>query len=285
MKIAVAGARGQLAQSLQKALAAHEITAATHGELDICDREAVRGFLTSVRPDVLINTAAYLRVDDCELEIDRCLRVNVGGAANLAAACSLANVWLLHFSTDYVFDGEKRSPYHETDEPRPLSVYGASKLAGEHAILSVHQRATIIRSSGLYGSAGSSGKGGNFVNLMLKLGQEGRPIRVVDDQVLAPTATDDLAESVGWLLENELHGVVHLTNAGECSWFQFAREIFRLSGIDADLTLTDSIAYGARARRPAYSVLANEVFAAAGGPPLRHWVEALASYLAGISLD
>jgi dTDP-4-dehydrorhamnose reductase len=281
VRIAVTGARGQLAQSLRRTLSStdHELILVSHEQLDICDRAALRDFLGTVRPDVLVNTAAYIRVDDCETEIDRCLRVNAGGAAALADACAERDVWLVHFSTDYVFDGAQSEPYQESDVPRPLNMYGASKLAGEHAIRAIHDRSTIVRTCGLYGRGGATGKGGNFVTVMLGLGRQGRPLRVVDDQVLTPTATDDLATWVAWLLEHERHGLLHLTNAGQCSWYEFAREIFRQSGLAVDLSPIDSATYGARARRPAYSVLAHDRFVAAGGPRPRDWHEALAEYV------
>jgi len=193
----------------------------------------------------------------------------------------------VHFSTDYVFDGRRSTPYREEDPPGPLSHYGESKLAGERLALTRCRRALVFRVCGLFGVARSAGKGGtNFVETMLRLAREGRPIRVVRDQVLTPSYTLDLAPKVWRAVARAAHGVYHLTNAGETSWYDFAREIFRLSGLTPDLTGVTAAEYGARARRPAYSVLGHGRLAALGEDDLRPWQEALAAYLrerAGVS--
>jgi dTDP-4-dehydrorhamnose reductase len=179
-----------------------------------------------------------------------------------------------------VFGGGAPGPYGEDAPPAPLSVYGASKLAGEHLIRQAGPRHVVVRSSGLYGVAGSAGKGGNFVETMLRLAGEGKPLRVVEDQVSTPTYTLDLAEAIARLVATDPPGgVYHLTNAGECSWFEFARRIFALSGRAAEISPTTSAEYKAPAARPPHSVLRNARVAALGLPPLRPWPEALEAYL------
>jgi dTDP-4-dehydrorhamnose reductase len=182
-------------------------------------------------------------------------------------------------STDYVFGGEKRAPYTEDDAPNPLNVYGVSKLAGEYFVRALCPKHFIVRTSGLYGVAGSSGKGGNFVETMIRLAKEGKPIRVVTDQVLTPTYTRDLAHKIKELLQTEAYGVYHITNSGQCSWYEFAAKIFELLSLKPDFGPTTSAEFGAKAKRPAYSVLAHGRLAQLGLDDLRSWPEALAAYL------
>ena len=167
----------------------------------------------------------------------------------------------------------------ENDLPNPLNVYGVSKLAGEHFVRSLCERHFIVRTSGLYGVAGSSGKGGNFVETMICMAKENRPIRVVNDQVLTPTYTRDLAQKILELIQTDAYGLYHITNSGKCSWYEFARRIFGLLGLNPNLKPTSTKAYGARAQRPAYSVLSNEKFNSLGYERLRPWWEALEAYL------
>ncbi|PYN54764.1 MAG: dTDP-4-dehydrorhamnose reductase, partial [Candidatus Rokuibacteriota bacterium] len=185
------------------------------------------------------------------------------------------------FSTDYVFDGRRATPYLEADVPNPLSVYAESKLAGERLALERCERARVFRVSGLYGVARSSGKGGtNFVETMLHLATEGRPIRVVADQVLGPSYTLDLARKVWQILPLAVHPIYHLTNAGATSWHDFARRVFELAGLTPDLRPVTAAEFGARARRPAYSVLGHGNLTALGADDLRPWEAALAAYVA-----
>jgi len=227
MKVVILGAGGQLASDLVPALVEWETIPLSHAELDICDRERVRRILSEVRPDVVINTAAFVRVDDCETHIEEAFAVNAIAVGHLAAICSDLSCTLMHVSTDYVFGNDKSEPYAEEDTPNPLNVYGISKLAGEHLVRSRCEKYFIVRSSGLYGLAGSSGKSGNFVETMLRLAREEKPIRVVDDQVLTPTNTQDLAQKMVELLESNRSGLYHITNQGHCSWFEFAVHIFK----------------------------------------------------------
>lgn len=278
MRILLIGARGQLATDLVRFLSRHDVVGVTHQQVEICDARAVDALFKEVRPERVINTAAFNRVDDCEEQIEKAFAVNAAGVCNLARAAQCVGALLVHFSTDYVFDGSKRTPYTEADPPRPLSVYGMSKLAGEWMVQQYCQDYLLIRTCGLYGSAGNRSKGGNFVETMLRLATEDRPIRVVADQVATPTSTRELAEKLVPLIESRLHGLYHMTNAGECSWYEFAREIFRLAGLSPDLNPVTTEDFSAKARRPTYSVLDNEALRVAGFADFRPWQEALAEY-------
>jgi len=280
VKVAILGAGGQLAHDLIPALAGHELSPFRHGDLDVLDAPRVREVLGALRPDAVINTAAFHRVDDCEAQWEKAFQVNAFAVRELARLCAEMDSTLVHISTDYVFGGgEKRTPYTEADAPYPLGVYGVSKLAGEYFVRTSCPKHFVVRSSGLYGVAGSSGKGGNFVETMIRLAKAGKPIRVVNDQVLAPTFTHDLADTIRAVLRTESYGLYHIANSGECSWYEFARTIFELAGLSPDFGPTTSAEYKMVARRPAYSVLGSEALPAAGITRPRHWREALAAYL------
>jgi dTDP-4-dehydrorhamnose reductase len=279
MKVALIGSNGQLGHDIKATWQWRETIPLTRAELDVTDRAQTLDVLRAHEPDLIVNTAAFTRVDDCESQPGAAFAVNSLGALHVAQAAQALGAELLHISTDYVFSGESDRPYRETDHASPVNVYGASKLAGEVLVRLSCERHYVIRSSGLYGVAGSSGKGGNFVETMLRLAREGRELRVVDDQVLTPTHTVDLARGLYQLVETGLHGTYHLPNAGSCSWHQFAVRIFDLANIDADVQPTTSAEYGAPARRPAYSVLDNTAAHEAGVTPLRPWEEALGDYL------
>lgn len=279
-KVAVIGAKGQLGSDLVKSLSVYDLVPLGHSDIEICDHTATGEMLRYLKPDVVINTAAYHQVDDCEDYVERALQVNAVAPRNLAALSEELGYVLVHLSTDYVFGGEKRTPYREQDPPDPLNAYGVSKLAGEHLVRRTSQRHFVIRSSGLYGTAGAAGKGGNFVEMMLRRAKEGSPIRVVDDQVLSPTFTEDLARSIRELIEaDDAFGLYHVTNGGECSWYEFATKVFDLLGLRPELAATSSQEFGAKAQRPTYSVLANERLGEAGFSRLRPWEDALADYL------
>jgi len=226
-----------------------------------------------------VNCAAFHNVDACETEPERAFAVNALGAMNVADACQALDAVLVFISTDYVFAGDSGRAYTESDPPGPINVYGASKLAGEHLIRSRLERHYIVRTSGLYGTAGSSGKGGNFVERMLQLARAGENISVVGDQILSPTFTHDLAQKLGELVETGRFGTYHVTSSGSCSWHDFAAKIFELTGTRASLAKTTTEQFGAKARRPSHSVLANAALQKVGVEPLRPWPEALAGYL------
>jgi len=279
MTTVLIGADGQLASELQEAFKDRKLVPLRHADLELADRPRVKDTLHTYRPRLVLNTAAYHRVDECEDNPERAFAVNAIAVRNLAIAAKEIGAIVVHFSTDYVFDGRQRRPYREVDPPGPLSVYAASKLAGEYFIRAILERYFLIRTCGLYGLAGSREKGGNFVETMLRLAREGREIRVVGDQVLTPTSARELARKVRQLVETERYGLYHITNSGECSWYRFASAIFELVGLKAKLSETTSAAYGARATRPAYSVLDNANLRSLGLDDLRDWRDALADYL------
>jgi dTDP-4-dehydrorhamnose reductase len=278
-RVAVIGANGQLGTDLVEVFSNWDLVPLTHADLEICDFVHKREVLGRIKPDVVINTAAFVRVDDCEDEVSKAFWVNAFAARNLAHVCANLDCTLVHISTDYVFDGKKREPYTEEDLPNPINVYGASKLAGEHFVQGICEKYLIIRTSGLYGKAGASGKGGNFVETMIRLAEEGKAIRVVDDQRLAPTYAKDLAETVEELVQSREWGLYHITNNAECSWYEFAQAIFEELGMKVDLEPTTSTDYGAKARRPACAVLAHQKARQLGLRIPRSWKDALVAYL------
>jgi dTDP-4-dehydrorhamnose reductase len=226
-----------------------------------------------------VNTSAFHRVDECEDKAEIAFRVNAFAVRDLALAARDLDAVLVHFSTDYVFDGRKSEPYLESDAPFPLSVYGSSKLAGEYFLRALWERHICIRTCGLYGPAGCREKGANFVEAMLRAADRGGPVRVVDDQWVTPTSAEELAARVAELLERGATGLFHMTNEGRCTWFGFAGAVFELAGRDVDLRPVDSATFGARARRPAFSVLENARAKALGIPDFSPWKDALRNYL------
>ncbi|MBZ0168952.1 Spore coat polysaccharide biosynthesis protein spsK [Candidatus Methylomirabilis lanthanidiphila] len=280
MTILLIGADGQLGSELRQAFSDQDLVPLTHADLELTDPARVLELVRQYRPGLILNTAAYHRVDECEGFPERAFAVNAVAIRDLAIAAKEIGAALVHFSTDYVFDGRQRNPYREVDPPGPLSVYATSKLAGEHLVMAVLPQHFVIRTSGLYGPAGRRNKTGNFVETMLRLAREGREIRVVGDQIVTPTSAEDLARKVRQLVETGAYGLYHITNNGECSWHQFASAIFDMTGLHPRLQETTAAAFAAPARRPAYSVLDNANLRSLGLDDLRHWREALADYLA-----
>jgi dTDP-4-dehydrorhamnose reductase len=282
--IVLIAANGQLGTDLARTLTDVRLTGLTHADLDVTDDARVRKMLTDLRPDVVINTSAFHKVDICEDEPEASFAVNATAPYRLARLAAELDFTLVHFSSDYVFEGSTPTPRKEDDLAKPTSVYGVSKLAGENLVRSSCPRHFVIRSTGLYGLAGASGKGGNFVETMMRLGKSGNPVRVVNDQVMTPTANADLAVAVHDLLRHESegkveHGLYHVTSAGSCSWYEFAKTIYEISGLSVDLSPIKTSESGAKAKRPTYSVLAHDKWLSAGFPELRLWRDALTDYL------
>jgi dTDP-4-dehydrorhamnose reductase len=280
VKIAVLGSFGQLGRDLCPRLQG-EVIPLGRSDFDLTDYLRLRHRLTELRPEVVVNCAAYNFVDRAESEPEAALAVNAGAVRNLAQVCRDLNALLIHFSTDYVFglDPARSAPWREDDPPGPISVYGLSKLAGEYFVRSICPKHFVVRSCGLYGVAGTGGKGGNFVETMVRAAGQGKALRVVADQRCTPSFTADVAAAVAELIPAEAYGLYHITNDGDCSWHEFATEIFRLAGLSPALTPITSAEYGAPARRPAYSVLSLERFISLGLAPPRPWQDALAAYL------
>jgi len=280
MKVLLIGANGQLGSDLLKVFeaAGDTVVPATHALVDVCSEERVAEIMAAAKPELVVSTAAYHRVEECEKKAALAFQVNGIGAMNLALACQRSGAALVHFSTDYVFDGKKNAAYEETDLPSPLSVYGTSKVVGEHLIAAYADRYFVIRTCGLYGVAGSSGKGGNFVETMLKKAMAGDAIRVVDDQVLTPTYTADLAEATRKLILTEGYGLYHISSEGQCSWYEFAHAIFDCAGLQANLSPVHSSEFASSVKRPANSVLSKAKLHALG-VSMPSWKDALRRYL------
>lgn len=253
--------------------AGHEVDARTRADLDVSDRDAVRAAIEATKPPIVINCAAWTDVDGAEASEPRATAVNGAGAGHLAEAAATVGARLLHVSTDYVFAGDKGSPYVESDPTGPRSAYGRSKLAGELAV-AAHGPADhlIVRTSWLFGPHGH-----NFVATMLRLGRERDVVTVVDDQVGCPTFAGHLASALVGLAEGQTRGLLHLAGAGACSWHDFAQEIFRQAGVPCLVERGRTADLGRPAPRPAYSVLESE---RADAPALPPWREGLAAYLA-----
>src|SRR5204862_1365196 len=244
----------------------------------VLDAGRVRAVLADIRTTCISNTVTNTRLDQAEYIRASAFALNSKAVETLPATCQALGATFVHFSTDYVFDGRRSAPYRESDAPNPLNVYGESKLEGERLALARCERAVIFRVAGLFGVARSSGKGGtNFVETMLRLAQKGGPIRVVADQVLGPSYTRDLALKVWKVLPRAAHHLYHLTNVGQTSLHGFARRVFELAGVAAEVVPVPSEELGARARRPAYSVLARANLAALGEDDLRPCDAALAA--------
>jgi dTDP-4-dehydrorhamnose reductase len=280
MKYAVIGAAGQLGRDLCPVLKG-DVVPLSRQEADVTAADLLETTLRGLRPDVVINCAAYNFVDLAETEPESAFATNAWGVRNLARTCRELGCLLVHFSTDYVFglDESRRTPYREEDAPGPVSAYGLSKLAGEYLLRATAPGHILIRTCGLYGVWGSGGKGGNFVETMLRLGGQGKPLRVVSDQFCTPSYTKDIASAAAALIATGSPGLYHLTNSGSCSWHQFASKIFQLAGLKVDVTPISGAEYGAPARRPPYSVLAMDALARTGVAVPRSWDSAVEAYL------
>jgi dTDP-4-dehydrorhamnose reductase len=249
MKVFIAGAKGQLGQALQDTLGHHEIIAFDRDELDITQLEATRKVLEQVRPQVVLNAAAYTKVDQAESEPEMAYRINALGARNLALTTAFQKIPLLQISTDYVFDGKALRPYHEFDRPHPLSVYAMSKLAGEETVRALNPHHFIVRTGWLYHTVGK-----NFPKTICAMADQSE-IRVVNDQYGSPTYAPHLAKALGRLMETEAYGTYHIAGSGGTSWFEFARTLYTLCGIATKIKPVSTAEFPRPAPRPAHAVL------------------------------
>ncbi len=280
--LAVIGGNGQLGTDLVRVFGSaqgYSVSPLTHDEIDVTNAESVRATLGRVRPGVVVNCAAFHRVDACEERPEDAMRVNALGALNVARACASLDALCVHISTDYVFGGGGRAPYTEDDPPSPINVYGVSKLAGEHLVAQTCPRSLTVRVASLFGTAQARAKRGNFVDAIMAKASAGDPVKVVDDIRMSPTYTRDAARALEELIRLEAHGLVHLTNAGSCSWYEFASHIVACAGLSASLIPVTSSGYPTRARRPADSSL-RSLRTTDTIRHLRPWKEALEAYLA-----
>jgi len=272
------GAGGQLGLELAEVLPhrGHEVVALDRQRLDVADAGAVESAIGEHEPGLVVNAAAYTNVDGCEEALDLAYAVNALGPRNLAQACERRGSELLHVSTNYVFDGKGERPYETFDTPNPISAYGRTKLAGEELVTRLANRWYVVRSAGVYG------RGNNFVRTMLRVAGERDQLKVKDDEFISPTYARDLALGIAGIIEEGRYGLYHLTNAGSCSWYEFTREIFRLTGVETEVLPIPGSEYPLPAARPA-----NGLLSSVGSPELRHWSEALAEYLTreGVASD
>jgi dTDP-4-dehydrorhamnose reductase len=282
MKIGVIGANGQLGTDITNAFRAadHEVVELNHDRISVDDQDSVNSVLGEERPDMVVNTAAYHHVEKCETETELAFGVNAIGSRNLALAAKELDHYLLHISTDYVFDGLKGAPYVEEDEVMPLNVYANSKLAGEYFVRTIAPKSLVMRVSGIYGKAPCRVKGYNFVELMLKLAVERDELKVVDDETLTPTSTLSIAKQIVHLADKEAYGLCHATAEGSCTWYAFAKKIFELRNMDVNLNIAAPGDFPVTVNRPSYSVLENKFLKDNGWNVMESWEDQLAEYLA-----
>jgi dTDP-4-dehydrorhamnose reductase len=285
MIVAVLGANGQLGSDIVRAVAGDSASfqsiAICRDQVDVSNLDAIPSALSAHRFDVLVNCASYHKTDEVETHATEAFRINAHAVATLARACRERHARFVHISTDYVFDGTASEPYSETDYASPLNVYGASKLLGERLALREHRDGTMImRVASLFGVAGSSGKGGNFIETILRRARETGEVRVVNDITMSPTCTSDVARSIlAALKKNAPSGVYHIVNSGSANWFEFADQIISEAGVQAKVVPVPSAEFPTVAQRPSYSVLNNAKISAIVGA-LPHWKTVLGRYLA-----
>jgi dTDP-4-dehydrorhamnose reductase len=283
MKVAIIGGNGQLGRDVAAAFSVEgcAVTSFTHEDVEISSLESVRTSLGPLRPEVVVNTAAFHNVDKCEAEPGLAFAINGTGARNLAQVTEETGATILHVSTDYVFDGQKRSPYKEEDLPAPLNVYGNTKLSGEFFVRSINPRHFVVRTSAIYGENPCRAKGGlNFIELMLKLSKEREELRVVNDEFVTPTPTIQIARQLVALSRSSDYGLYHATAEGSCSWYEFAAAIFALTKTNVRLEPAKPGEFPAKVPRPKYSVLENHALKSKSLNVFTHWKEGLENYLA-----
>lgn len=283
MIVAVLGANGQLGSDLVRVAREFrciETVALTRKDLDVCDLASIPNFLAKREFDALVNCTSYHKTDEVERRATEAFQINAHAVQGLAKICKAKGARFVHLSTDYVFDGESERPYVETDPANPVNVYGASKLLGEKLAMRECAEGTLIaRVASLFGVTGSSGKGGNFVETILRKAKETGEIRVVNDVTMSPTCTTDAARVILSLLEKGASaGIYHVVNSGSATWYEFARRMVEEAGIKARVVPITSEEYPRAAIRPAYTVLDNRKTAAVVGE-FPNWSEALQQYL------
>jgi len=279
MKICIIGANGQLGSDLYNELNCFKTEGLTHDDIEITSEKQCLDVIKKINPDYVLNTAAYHNVPNCEKYPDKAALINIEGAKNLAKACKLTKTELLHFSTDYVFDGKSSRPYLEDDLPNPLNYYAITKLAGEYAVKAYLNEHKIIRISGIYGKIPCRAKGGNFVSTMLKLSVTKKELKIVDDEILTPTYTKDIARQIKTLLPIKEYGVFHISNQGQCSWFEFATEIFKIKGIKIKTIKVPASEFPSEINRPGFSVLDNKRLKDLNIYNMQSWQKALTEHL------
>ncbi|MDC2866194.1 dTDP-4-dehydrorhamnose reductase [Bacillus sp. BP-3] len=280
MKVLVTGAKGQLGQDVLRLLEEYtwQVFGFGRDEIDITNEQQVNDKILSIQPDIIIHTAAYTQVDQAETDVETAFKVNGDGAKYLAQAAEEVGAKLCYVSTDYVFDGTKTEPYQPENPTNPQTVYGKSKLAGEQYTKEYCSKYFIVRTSWVFGLYGN-----NFVKTMLRLAKERNELGVVHDQVGSPTYTKDLAEFIIELVQSDKYGVYHASNSGECSWYEFAQEIFKQSGVDIKLNPLNTEQFPRPAKRPKYSVLDKSAIELNGFKSLPHWKIATKEFIEALN--
>jgi dTDP-4-dehydrorhamnose reductase len=280
MKLAVIGANGQLGTDLVEVLSTqHDVIELNHADIEITSIDNVKNVLSSIKADVVLNTAAYHIVPEAEKFPEKAFLINGVGPLNLAKVCQDLNTPLVHYSTDYVFDGEKQKPYTEDDRPNPLSVYANTKLTGEYFALNYSDKSYVIRVSGIYGKVPCRAKGGNFITTMIRLAKEKPEIRVVNDEVLTPTPTYWIAKNTAELIKTNAFGLYHMSFQGDFSWYEFAKVIWETLGLKTPLYSASVKDFPLIVKRPFYSVLENKNLKKIGIDVMPAWREALTQFL------
>jgi len=280
MKVAVLGANGQLGTDLMDVLSGeHDALGLNHSDIEITDIDSVKNVLSSAKPDIVLNTAAYHMVPDAEKFPDKAYRINGTGVLNLSKVCQDIGIRLVHYSTDYVFDGKKQKPYTEDDCPNPLNVYANTKLAGEFFALNYSDKSYVVRVSGIYGKVPSRAKGGNFITTMIKLAKEKPEVRVVNDEILTPTPTYHIAKNTAELITTDAFGLYHMSCEGEVSWYEFARVIWETLQLETPLYPTSVKDFPLVVKRPFYSVLENKNLNKLGINQMPQWKDTLQEFL------
>ncbi len=282
MKVLVTGVKGQLGYDVVRELQkrGHETVGVDIDEMDITDAAAVERVMTEVQPDAVIHCSAYTAVDRAEEDTEICRRVNVDGTENIAKICKKLDCKMLYLSTDYIFSGDGERPWEPDDEASPLNAYGQSKYDGELALKKYVEKYFIVRISWVFGINGN-----NFIKTMLRLGRENGAVKVVDDQIGSPTYTYDLARLLVDMIESDRYGAYHATNEGICSWYEFAKEIFRAAGMDnVSVTPVKSGEFPVKAKRPKNSRMSKEKLVTNGFSLLPAWQDAVARYIKELNL-
>lgn len=275
LKILVTGYKGMLGFALQKELLSkYQLIGIDIEDADVTDEIQIKNEIYDIKPDIVIHTAAYTNVDNCETNKELCHKVNAIGTLNITNACKLCGAKLIFISTDYIFDGNQRKPYKESDKPNPINTYGKSKFEAEQYILESYSNSLIIRTSWLYGHNGR-----NFVDTIIALADKSPELRVVNDQTGSPCYTKDIAHAIGLLVKESITGIIHVTNSGYCTWYDLADKILKLSGKTVSLMPITSKESGRPANRPGYSVLDTKKYVQIAHAPLRPWEEALSDYI------
>lgn len=277
--ILIIGAAGQLGTEIRRVFADRTLTVPSHAEAPIEDLAQMAAILANVRPDLVINCSAFHQVDQCEAEPDRAFAVNTTAVGRLAKVCAEQDIAFATMSTDYVFSGDDARAYTEEDPARPKSVYGISKLAGEHYALEANSRTFVFRLSGVFGRTGYSNKGPTFVERMISMAERGEPIKVVDNIVFSPTYSVHAAETIARVVDSGEGGLFHITNSGQCSWYDLALETIRVAGLTAEIERTQYLERPGQIKRPLHSPLAHQELKRRGMEDLPPWQDAVADYV------